>query len=344
MREVAEAWGFRPGPGPLQPYLHLGLSFTSRCYPGSLTAEHLVAAATHTALLFLLDDVCFDRHDVVAPAELGLPPGIGRSPARVRGFWDSANAAFRGAQPASAGAAGGDVRHVFFDLGCRFRRLGTGDWFDGFAGAVETYSRTSTLLLLQQPCDGAGPGPGDQLAAFARIRCANSGAAFVGSMMECCTGTMVPAPLRRHPAIGALHRLFMEHTSFVNDVFSFHKEQAQEGGAGANLVRFFMDAATAAAEEPGPGPGGMSVPAAVRRALRHVDAIQRRFLEVERRLPRWQPPAPAELARRYVDGLKDMMAGNFFWSLETVRYRSPESVFPELRREVGVGCGGTTAG
>jgi hypothetical protein len=61
-----------------------------------------------------------------------------------------------------------------------------------------------------------------------------------------------------------------------------------------------------------------------------VNGHLRRFLELEGRLPGWGAETDSDV-RVYVQGMKDLMAGNWYWSFECTRYSSADSPFAELR-------------
>jgi hypothetical protein len=105
--------------------------------------------------------------------------------------------------------------------------------------------------------------------------------------------------------------------AFVNDIFSYHKEVIQTGNLTNAIAVVQMQYQVSFAQ------AATAVVLMARRCFAEFDTRARRLLEDE---------SISESEKRYVTGVGVWIAGAMKWSLESERYRHPESPFPELRK------------
>jgi hypothetical protein len=111
--------------------------------------------------------------------------------------------------------------------------------------------------------------------------------------------------------------LAIRMASYVNDIFSYHKDVVLEGSE-FNLVKIFMDVEEQSER-------------AVIESVELVNGYAREFIELRKAMPS-RGDATDNVVAQYVDGLAEMMSGNVYWHATTPRYRSPDSPFAELRQ------------
>jgi germacradienol/geosmin synthase len=158
---------------------------------------------------------------------------------------------------------------------------------------------------------------------------------FSTTLAQHALGGDVPPEIFESAPMRALAAAFADIGPLRNDIFSYEKEAEREGGIfnGVNVVRRFL---------------GCDLPQAV--AVVN-DLTTQRLREFEHIVADELPPlydefqlsaAACEQLRRYVDGLRDWMAGDLNWSRRTGRYNShPGEGFRPgrlvLRGPVGLG-------
>jgi hypothetical protein len=106
------------------------------------------------------------------------------------------------------------------------------------------------------------------------------------------------------PDLRALTDIAVNVTCWANDILSYPKESRRS-------TRVHSLPVVLARER------GIGVAQALTEAAAMHDAEVERYLAAEEPLRRTAGPG----LRRYVDGLRSWMSGNYYWSLETGRYR-----------------------
>lgn len=323
---AAEEWGMDRAA--FAPYNRVGVWFSSFVFPSATTPARLAAVCTHQSLFALLDDLCFDAAGI-DPAPFGLPPAVtARGSPAVAALFRGIDAAFRSAGTSPTPGLPRTVARAAADAGARLRALGGPAWHAHCADAVDDFVQSCIALQADMEGEGdtdrAGTPPPPRasvrdLRAYARMRCRNSAVLHVCHLMEVACDAVLPNEARAHPTVRGLTALCVRMVALVNDVFSYHKDVVHEGSA-FNVLKVLMDVE------------GVPFPRAVRRAVGIVRASAREFAALEAALgaARWEWPAAAAAAARYVRCLRECVVGNYHFHNGINRYRSPDSPFPEL--------------
>lgn len=133
----------------------------------------------------------------------------------------------------------------------------------------------------------------------------------------------VPDGLYTAPAIVRMRQLCNYHVAFTNDIMSYEKEVLQRDNPN-NLVRVLMTHR------------GLTREAAVSEIVAMLNTDVREFCELAQQVPELVKgdAALGVIMERYVTGMQCWMRGNYDWSLNTGRYCSASSPFPELRKDI----------
>jgi hypothetical protein len=136
------------------------------------------------------------------------------------------------------------------------------------------------------------------------------------ALMELAHGKEVGRDRFLHPDFVALRSACIFFIAFVNDIFSYHKEVIQTGNLNNAIavvqMQFHLSFAQAAT-------------AVVRMAKRCFDEFEARAQQM------LDDGSLSEIERHYIQGVSAWMAGAMKWTVESERYRHPDSPFPELR-------------
>lgn len=155
------------------------------------------------------------------------------------------------------------------------------------------------------------------IEAYARLRQSDVAMYPTINVSEVVGGVRLPEEVWGHALLGEMRSVCNLQVALANDILSYHKEVVRDR-CPYNMV--YVVAFNR----------GLSIPEAVLEVIEMVNACTRRFLEIEDELPPFGEPIDGEL-RRYVQGMKDLIAGNWYWSFESTRYSSADSPFVELR-------------
>ena len=159
----------------------------------------------------------------------------------------------------------------------------------------------------------------EDLDSYTKMRYGNFAGGAILLLVELAKDALLPEEVREDARIRELSAAAGIHAAFVNDIFSYPKEVAQEENP-RNLVKILMDCK------------GIPLPQAAWRAVNLVNSYANVVMDMESQLPEpWDSEPWGSHVRRYVEGVKDIMSGNMYWMSLHKRYRHPDSVFPELR-------------
>jgi hypothetical protein len=125
-----------------------------------------------------------------------------------------------------------------------------------------------------------------------------------------------------NPTIQRLRELCANVVAYTNDIFSYEKEVLIHKNPN-NLLHVLMVHQSLSLED------------ATTRAVSLINEDIQAFIVEEQTF--WPHAKRDRRLSAYVRGLKAWMRGNLLWSLETGRYASPTSPFPELRSTVRSG-------
>jgi hypothetical protein len=138
-------------------------------------------------------------------------------------------------------------------------------------------------------------------------------------LIEFANDFTLPETVVTHPTLLRLRRNCNRVAGLMNDIFSYHKEIVVEGNR-FNLVNLIQENT------------GVGLKEAVEEAINIVNGYIVEFLEYEKQVPYWDT-ATQFAVNKYVEGMKSQISGSWHWQIYTLRYRSPESPFHELRSE-----------
>jgi hypothetical protein len=282
--EWASACGLLANPADESRYREARVGrLAARTSPGA-TVEALSLLADWQMWLFVFDDRCCDESET------------GTHPERL-------SQVIAGLIPVLDGAAGGAHQAGPFatalaDLIRRITLAASGPQLCRFLSAVRGY-------FLAQFWEAAHRAAGQPagLAEYQAMRRHSGAVPTCVALMDVAGGFELPEGEFCRPDVRAVTDIAVNVTCWANDILSYPKEAARSlkvHSLPAVLVR-----------ERGLSPAG-----AIAAAAAMHDAEVARYLRSEEPVRRRASP---EL-RRYLDGLRAWMSGNFYWSLETGRY------------------------
>jgi Terpene synthase family 2, C-terminal metal binding len=187
------------------------------------------------------------------------------------------------------------------DLMDRLAAAATGPQIFRFVSAVRGY----LLALFWEASHRARDGPAG-LAEYEVMRRHSGAVPTCIALIDVAGRFELPAEVFCRADVRALTQLAVDVTCWANDILSYPKESAR------SLKVHSLPAVLARELHISPA-GAMKVAASMH------DAQVARYLEAEPSLRRGATPQ----LRRYLDGLRHWMGGNFHWSLETGRYGFP---------------------
>ncbi len=280
-------------------------------YPNTVSMERLQATCMIHSMFFFIDDLFFDtvKFDV---SGLAINPEAGESLSSVTYFLADLMHIFKSQEiPANASL----IQQAFCEMGALVAEHADPHWLQLFCDGIEDYikaviSREADLhqrkTLLRD------------LESFLDLRPRETGGLHTCQLIEFTKDAYLPDEIRDHDQIKHLTWLAIGMASFVNDIFSYHKDVVIEGSE-FNLVKILTEIQ------------GIPFDTAVKKSIKLVNNYADIFVEVRAQLPSWGREVDA-VVEQYVDGLAEMMSGNLYWHATTNRYRSPDSPFEELRQ------------
>jgi hypothetical protein len=155
------------------------------------------------------------------------------------------------------------------------------------------------------------------LERFIELRLQLSGMYTVLDTMEFALNLHIPGEVLENAPLKQARDNCAFYGAMLNDIFSFHKEQ--KAGNKFNMVSILMEYY------------GISVDEAVHEI---VDMLNQKAQEFEMLQTQYLDFGDADLnadVRAYLHGLQDVFAASWYWQISTNRYRSPDSVIPELQ-------------
>ena len=134
-------------------------------------------------------------------------------------------------------------------------------------------------------------------------------------LIEVAAGLSLPDEVHATQPLPTMRRLCARALAYTNDLMSYEKEVLRHGNPN-NLVHVLMLRRSLPFE------------LAVHRIVALINDYTRQLVALEGEI--LESPLPRAVAR-YVAGMRQLLRGNYDWSLATARYRSERSPFPELR-------------
>lgn len=202
-----------------------------------------------------------------------------------------------------------------FILNIRDRLLGIASeaWLPRFVDDVEDYLFKGTLRAAEKWSNGTVP----DVESYRVQRRYDSAVYTCQDLIEITEeGLELSAEILTDTNFQKLRLLCAQIVAFTNDLFPYEKEVLVHRDPN-NLLHVLMTHRSLSFEE------------ATRQAVESINTDVETFITYEQALlPKIERD---KRVRAYVHGMKAWMRGNILWSLETGRYSSVTSPFPELR-------------
>ncbi|HZD72286.1 MAG TPA: terpene synthase family protein [Actinomycetota bacterium] len=185
-------------------------------------------------------------------------------------------------------------------------------WLRRFAASAEGYLYRGVLPANANWARGVVP----DVDAYLVQREHDSAVHTCIDLIELADGLSLRDEVHVADPLPAMRRLCARALAYANDLMSYEKEVLRNGNPN-NLVHVVMERRRLPFE------------LAVHRVVGLINHDTRQLVELEGELLERSPP-PSSVAR-YAAGMRQLLRGNYDWSLATARYRSERSPFPELR-------------
>jgi len=192
------------------------------------------------------------------------------------------------------------------------RRLSNPEWFELFSQCHLDFD-LANLASFRADLEGDRRGITD-VDSFTRMRNQMTGGRMKNLAIEFVHNQFLPTEVRERPEVRKLSLAHWTWATYVNDIFSFSKEQDEAHSQ--NLIKAIMESE------------GLSLPQAACRTVNLINSLAGEILELEAQLLAGEVD-PA--LRRYLDSTKECMTGDLHWHSMVKRYRHPQAPFAELR-------------
>lgn len=195
----------------------------------------------------------------------------------------------------------------------RMLRIASDAWLSRFVDDVEDYLFKGTLRAAENWTNGTVP----DLESYRVQRQYDSAIYTCEDLIEINEeGLELSAEILTDASFQKLRELCTQVVAFTNDLFSYEKEVLVHRNPN-NLLHVLMMHRSLSLEE------------ATSQAVKMINTDVETFITYEQAL---LPKIECDKrVHAYVHGMKAWMRGNILWSLETGRYSSLTSPFPELR-------------
>jgi hypothetical protein len=184
-------------------------------------------------------------------------------------------------------------------------------WLRRFAASAEGYLYKGVLPANANWVQGVVPG----VEAYLEQREHDSAVHTCIDLIELAACLYLPDEVHAAQPLPVMRRLCARALAYANDLMSYEKEVLRHGNPN-NLVHVLMVRRSLPFE------------LAVHRIVALINDYTSRLVGLEGVLG--GGPLEAAVAR-YTAGMRQLLRGNYDWSLATARYRSERSPFPELR-------------
>lgn len=210
-----------------------------------------------------------------------------------------------------------EEEHMLY-TSCKFIRdrvikLAPEAWLQRVTDSLVRHLTTSTLSVQAIMVNGV-----PDIDRYIHLREYDSGMEPTLELLEMEMDAYLPVEVKAHPTIHELSVNTMRIGSLMNDLFSYYKEVIVNGQR-FNLVQVLMESRKLSFDE------------AVHESILMLNNFTDTFLELEQQLPDFGDEDINHRVRLYVKGMRNAIIATYHWQMETNRYRSPDSPFPELR-------------
>jgi 5-epi-alpha-selinene synthase len=272
----------------------------ARAYP-TAPREELAIVANWNVWLFIHDD----QNDEA---------GFGRNPGKLTELHRRMREILAGSAPRAGDSA---FAHALRDLIDRMFERASETWRERFIRSIDEYFE-ACVWEANNRLKGLVP----SVASYVDKRPLTGALNTDIELIELCEQIYLPSEVRAHPDVRRLTLMSNNVVCWSNDIISLKKEHRH--GDVHNLVIAIKAEC------------GLDWQGAVNLAGEWHNAEVRRFLELEAKLPSFEPDLDAEL-ERYLRVLKAWMRGNLDWAYQTGRYGvatvPPSTYIKELRHE-----------
>ncbi|KAG0581497.1 hypothetical protein KC19_4G256900 [Ceratodon purpureus] len=300
----------------LESYYDVCKSFISFAHCGTVSVDRLAAASALCVYMTLMDDILFDSQDGVLLKKLGIDASILGSPERIREYLHSLDVLFRQEEESQNCD---QIQDMIWKLGNDFREMSNPEWFKFCADATADFLYANYESYFANLV-GDSTNVMD-VESYIQMRTRTSAGKLSSLIVEFCNNLFLPTEIREHPVVQQLKIASQTYYSLINDVFSYSKELIDESQhSNENIISVLMDEGE-----------GMLLPQAAWKAVNLINSVAHDFMELETQLPTWEDDQWNSDARRYVEGLKEVLSGNLYWHSMNKRYRHSEAPFLELR-------------
>ena len=292
----------------LETFYHAFTSFISFIHPASVSADRLAVIAAGCTLSVILDDVLFDSPNAFLAEKVGIDLDILGSPDGLERFIHEMGVLIRQEEPPQHPTP---IQEMTWRMGSDLRRLSNPEWFELFAQCHLDFN-LANLASFRADLEGDRRGITD-VDSFTQMRIQMTGK-LNNLAIEFVHNQFLPTEVRERPEVKKLSLAHSTWGTYVNDIFSFSKEQDEAHSP--NLLKVIMESE------------GLSLPQAAWRAVNLINSLAGEILELEAQLLAGEVD-PA--LRRYLGGTKECMTGTLYWHSMVKRYRHPQAPFAELR-------------
>ncbi|KAG0597868.1 hypothetical protein M758_12G026700 [Ceratodon purpureus] len=293
----------------LDSFFLLGLSLTGFIHSGVISVDRLVAMAILYGILFVLDDLFIDSPNDILLGQYGIAPSIRNSPDQIKEYLDKVLNEIFGQKSKPLPSLANPVEMIFWEVGHDIQRLSNAEWFNTFVEGINEWFQASIsshadIVSGHNLCV-------QDLRSYSRMRAGNFGGTFIQLLQEFASDCYLTEEMRSLPFMLEAKSAATMHMAFVNDIYSYHKESMQEENP-RNLITVLMES-----EE-------KTFVQAVHAAIGLANLHARTILDLELKTSN-------SAVQRHLQGLKELIAGQLYYSTVQKRYRHPDSFFPELR-------------
>ncbi len=195
----------------------------------------------------------------------------------------------------------------------RISQFASETWLSRFVADVSDYLFIGTLNAARNWTSGITP----DISTYLRQRRYDSSLYACETLLELADKNLeLDEEVLGNPNFHTLRQICNDVVAFSNDIFSYEKEVLLHKNPN-NLLHVLMVNES------------LSLDQATTWAIRLINSDIDMFMALEQRLLAEIRHDARVIA--YLQGLKAWMRGNVLWSLQTGRYTSPTSPFPELR-------------
>lgn len=255
----------------------------ARAYPHA-PLDRLEIVADWNTWLFVLDDQCDEW-------------GLGKDPNQLAALHGRCLEILSGSVPDTEDVA---LVHAIYDIRLRIQPLMPLSWLTRFIQSAAEYFE-STEWEAENRQKNIWP----EADAYIRMRPYTGGLLTDIDLVDLTESISLPLAVRKHPCISELTEITNNVVCWSNDIISLQKEFKHQDMH--NLVLIFNHHQ------------GIGLQAALDQVNNLIEKEVRRFISLERSLPRFGAGIDDDVSR-FIGVMRAWMRGNLDWSFESGRY------------------------